>query len=273
MRHKGWKVTAGALALAAGLTACGASVPTTHVGVPASKGAPGATAAPVKPISMDDVTKSMSGDQSVKVHLKMAIDAKSASSPMADITFTSDAVHDRFAMSSEPISVAPSDLPNSTAASSGSFSVPGFELRGQTSAKQVDLYYRMSGETSWTHLVVDPSLGGEVAKLHDLMSLFRVDLTPGPSSLAPGFTFENKGTVTYEGETMTREVATLDLAKLLGNLAPPSTAPGAPSDPAGSLQGALGDALRPGQWAICSRRAPSRCSSTTTSSPGGSPRT
>ncbi len=228
------------------LTACGASVPSTHVGAPGQGQKPAANAAPVKPISMDDVTRSMSGDQSVRVHLKASIGAKASSTPMIDVTFTSDAGHDRFSMSSAPTEVAPGDLPEGTTSSEGTLGLPGFELRGQTSAKQVDLYYRMDGEKSWTHLVIDPSLGDEVAKLHDLSPSFGDNLTPGTSSDFPGFTFENKGTVTYAGETMTRQVATLDFAKMLGDLAPPSTTAGDPSDPTGSFQGALGDALSSG---------------------------
>lgn len=253
MRIKGWSVAGGALALVAGLTACGASVPSTHVGG-AKQPTPQVQGAPVRARSTADVTKAMSVDQNARVHLQVGVGANGSTSPAVDVTITSDAAHDRFALVSKPFTIDPGDLPKGGAiagATPKDLSVPGFELRGQSNPDQIDLYLREDGASSWTHLVVDPSLSGEVAKLSDSGKMFDGFSGDGFGvEGADGFTLEDKDTVTYNGETMTRKVATIDLAKMLHDMVPPTSAGnGAPNGTTDGLEDALGGMLASGPMA------------------------
>lgn len=254
MRARGLKVMGGAVVLAVGLTACGASVPTTHVGAPASGSAVKARVLPVRAISMNDVKDAVSGDRSVRVHTTVTLGVPGETTPSMETTITTDAANHRFAFTSAPLTI-PSGTPSGDATKGSSPShdpidVPGYEVRGQTGPDHTDLYLRKAGDPTWTHLVVNKSLGDEISRFSDPSKQLEGSL---PSDI-PGITMKPEDTVTYKGETMSRQVATIDFAKMFDGIAPQSkapssTTPGATTDPLEGLKDGLGDLMSSGSMA------------------------
>lgn len=199
-------------------------------------GSTGADVAPVRLLDMNDVTAAVEGDRNLQVHLTASLGGLGVSMPGVDFVTRTDAANQRFSFVSQPVSIG---APGHSDAMAGPVTIPGYEIIGQRGDSQVDLYVRKAGEASWTHLIVAASVAGEA----DAFSGPAETLKALDFGAIPGLEFADGGTVAYQGETMHRQVAQVDLAKSLRDIVPDSV-PGADGHGAADeFAGALGHFL------------------------------
>lgn len=187
------------------LGACSTTVPQTRApgGSDTVADAPG----DVRVLDMQDVSATLEEGDDVEVSVSMELTGMGASFVPVTFTTVTDTANERFSYRSEPVV--------GTDGFAG-LDVPAYEIVGERSGDGVELYVRTGDDPGWTHLVVDAELVGETDTFaNPATALEQFDL--GDIS---GLTFSEDGTVDHNGETMVRQVATVDFVEMLNGAIP-----------------------------------------------------